>query len=426
MGDTKRLVSNTAIIFVGSSIASVFSYLFNMLMGRLLGPAQYGEMAAILSLLSILSVISGVITTITMLYVSELYGLGNLAGIKRLLKLLSRYVFFLAILFFLVGTALARPIASFFSISHIVPVVIAFSSFIFGFIIVVNKGILQGTQRFVSLTIIGVIEMILRVVLGIILVKIGLAVSGAILATVLATIAAYFITFLPINKLLGQIKNSQTAKFHFDKKDIITYSAPVFLSTLLLATLLNLDVLLVKHYFSLKDAGLYAAVSTVAKIILYLTAPIISVMFPMILEKKSKGEKHFKMLFFSLGLTVVGALLILTLYTVAPGFMIQILYGKNYTELYYLLPQLSIFILFYTLINLLANYYLAVKNFVFLIFMTLVVLLIFGWTSFFHPSISAVIRIFIVSSGLLFFLMIGYYFYIKKHQIILFLKGEHE
>ena len=135
MGDTKRLVSNTAIIFVGSSIASVFSYLFNMLMGRLLGPAQYGEMAAILSLLSILSVISGVITTITMLYVSELYGLGNLAGIKRLLKLLSRYVFFLAILFFLVGTALARPIASFFSISHIVPVVIAFSSFIFGFII---------------------------------------------------------------------------------------------------------------------------------------------------------------------------------------------------------------------------------------------------------------------------------------------------
>ncbi len=426
MGDTKRLVSNTAIIFVGSTTASVFSYLFNMLMGRMLGPAQYGEMAAILALLMIMSVGGGVITTTTMFYTGEMYGLGNFAGIKKLLKIFSKYVFALSLLFFLVGVALARPIADFFSITHVVPVIIAFTSFIFGFVVLVNRGILQGTQRFVAYSLVGIFEMVLRVLLAVLFVKIGFALSGAIAATVIAAAATYFVTFWPLSKLWQKIEKDDPAEFHFDKKEVMAYVGPVFISTLLLATLLNLDVILVKHYFPADQAGLYAALSTVGKIILYLTSPIISVMFPMIMEKKSKGEKHFKMLLFSLILTFVGALLVLSVYSVAPSLVMRILYGKGYTQLYYLLPQLGIFVLFYTLVNLLANYFLAVKNFVFLIFMIAALALVLIWTGLSHTSITTIIKIFTVSNALLFVSMIGYYLFIKRDQLSQYLKGEYE
>ena len=425
MNDNKRLFNNTVIIFVGSIAGSVFSYLFNMLMGRLLGPEKYGEMAAVLALVGIFAVVGGVVATTTMYHVSELYGFNNISGIKKLLVILTKHILAFSILFFLIGTAFSKPLSDFFSIQHIMPVIIAFSSFIFGFIILINKGILQGTQRFVAFSVIGVIEMVLRLALAIILVKIGFSVSGAILATVLATAITYFITFWPLGTLFKKVKNHEKAEFHFEKKDVLNYSWPVLASSLLLAIMLNADIILVKHYFPGPDAGLYAATSTVAKIILYVTAPIISVMFPMILEKKAKGEKHFKMFFFSLGLTALGSLLVLALYTVAPGFVMKILYGSGYTKLFYLLPQLGIFVLFYTLVNLLVNYFLAIKNFFFLIFMAVAVVVTLFWISLFHPSITAVIRIFITTNGLLFAAMIGYYLYIKKEQITQFLKGEY-
>lgn len=426
MGDTKKLFSNTAIIFVGSTTASIFSYLFNMLMGRMLGPSQYGEMAAILSLLTIVSVAGGVVTTITMFYVGEMYGLSNMAGIKKIFKIFSKYVFAFAFLLFLLGAALSKPIANFFSIEHVVPVIIAFTSFFCGFSILINKGILQGTQRFVAFSFVSILEMLLRVLIAVIAVKIGYAVSGAIAATVIATAVTYFVTFWPLSKLWQNVPDNVPVQFHFEKKDILAYSAPVFISTLLLIGLLNLDVILVKHYFASDQAGLYSAVSTVSKIILYITSPIISVMFPMILEKKSKGEKHYKMFFFSLLLTAFAALLILVLYTVAPGFVMKVLYGKNFVDYYYLLPQLGVYILFYTLVNLLANYFLAIKNFVFLAFMAVALFLVMILTSLNHTSITVIIRTFTACTALLFLSMIGYYLYIKKDQLRQYLKGEYE
>jgi len=391
----------------------------------MLGPAQYGEMAAILSLLTIVAVGGGVVMTTTMFYTGEMYGLRNFAGIKKLARIFTKFVFMMSLLFFLFGIILARPIANFFSIEHVVPVVIAFTSFIFGFVILVNKGILQATQRFVAFSLIGILEMVLRVSLAVIFVKIGFALSGAIAAAVIATALAYFATYWPLSKLWRNIKEN-TTDFHFDRREVAAYTAPVLITTLLLAMLLNLDVILVKHYFPTDQAGLYAAVSTVGKIILYLTAPIISVMFPMILEKKSQGKKHFKMLLFSLGLTAIGAALVLAIYSTVPTTVMKILYGHDFTALSYLLPQLGIFILFYTLINLLANYFLAVKNFVFLIFMFVASVLILVWTSLNHASISGIIKIFTISDALLFAAMISYYLYDKRKQLKQYLKAIYE
>lgn len=426
MGETKKFLSDSLIVFIGSTVASVFSYLFNMLMGRMLGPAQYGEMAAILSLLMIVSVGGGVITTTTMYYVGEMYGLGNYAGIRKLLQIFTRSIFFLSISFFLVGAVFAGPIAHFFGIDHVVPVIIGFSSLIFGFLIVVSRGILQGTQSFGAFTVTSILEMALRVTLAVVFVRLGFALNGAIAATVIATVITYFVTFVPLQKLWKEVTPTSSTVVHFSRKEVLTYTVPVFASALCLATLLNLDVILVKHYFPTEQAGLYAAISTVAKIILYITSPIIAVMFPMIMERRSRGEKHYKMLLFSLGLTVIGAVVILAFYNVIPALVVRILYGRGFVEFSYLLPQLGIFVLFYTLVNLLANYFLAIKNFIFLIFMVIALVLVLVWSSLSHNSLPEMISVFIISTALLFLAMIGYYLFIKKTQILQYLKGRHE
>ena len=425
MREARKLLGNSSIIFIGTMVGSVFSYIFNTLVGRWLGPSQYGEFTALMSLLMIISVGGGAVLTVTMRYSGELYALKNFQALRKLFKIFTRYLSFAGVSLFLVGLIFTKPIAHFFSIEHNVPVIIALFSFIFGFLIVVNKGILQGTQKFTAVAFVGTLESLLRLVVGLVLIKVGFQLTGAVLGSVVATIIVYFVTFIPLAKILKN-KKGQSTEFSFDKKEIINYSWPTFMVTLLMAIGLNIDVILVKHYFPAKEAGVYAAISTIAKIILYTTGPIATVMFPMISEYKIKGEKHYQLFLFSLLLTLIGAFLILGIYYVSPGRIISLLFGSQYAGSYQLLPQVGFAILLYALVNIITNYFLSIKNFFFLPFLAIIIGTQIAVIAMWHPSIEAVIKVIISTLGLLFVLLFCYYLFTKKEQIFSHLRGTNE
>ncbi|TSC93643.1 MAG: capsular polysaccharide biosynthesis protein [Candidatus Berkelbacteria bacterium Athens1014_28] len=405
MSETGKLFKNSSIVFVGTIVGSVFSYLFNMLMGRQLGPKSYGEMTALLSLLSIISVFGGAILTVAMRYFSEFQAEGDLRRMKKLLALMTRNVYFLSVGILLVLFALIKPISGYLLIDNYLPVGIAFSCLVFGLVIMVNKGFLQGVQKFSATSTIGALETFLRLTLGLLLVYFGLGLNGALSAIVLASAICYFVTFFPIQSAIAKMKIGNRAKKsygHFNKADVVKYLIPAALSSGFLALLLNLDIILVKHYFSPADAGVYSAVSTIAKIILYATAPVISVMFPMISEKQ----------------VTFGSFIILGIYALAPAKIIQILYGKEYISLFYLLPEIGLAIVLYSVINLFVNYYLAIKKFFFLWFFLLAIIFQLVAISFFHDSILIVVRLLILTFLLLFLLLFGYYIFGKRKQIL--------
>lgn len=424
MQETKKLLSNSSIIFAGTITGSFFSYLFNMLVGRWLGPENYGEFSAIMSLLMILSVGSGAVLTVAMRYSGELYALKKYQSIKKLLKIFTKYALFAGVFLLLLGLVFIKPISNFLSIKDLLPIVIALTGFIFGFLMVVNKGVLQGTQRFIPLSILGILESLLKLTFGIILIKIGMEVSGAILAVVLSGAVAYFATFVPLTKLLKN-KNDHSGSFSFDKREMLNYSWPTLITTILLVVSLNADVVLVKHYFSAEDAGTYAAISTIAKIITFLTAPVISVMFPMISEKKVIGDKHYRIFLLSIFLTLVGGLVVLGFYYVIPGTIIKILYGPQFVSFYYLLPQIGFAILLFTLINILVNYFLAIKNFVFVPIFAVILLAQYILISLNHSTIEMFIKIMILGFALIFGLLMGYYLFTKKEQLSAYFRGEY-
>jgi O-antigen/teichoic acid export membrane protein len=423
MSTTKRLIKGSSIIFTGAIVGGLFSYAFNMMMGRLMGPVNYGELTALLSLLMIVTVAGGAITTIAMRYSGELIALGHFNALIKFFRFLSRNTLYLGLTLAVLGLILLKPIANFFSISEFLPIIIILLTVVLNLLVFVNKGILQGGQKFVDLTVANTIDPILRVVIGISLVKLGLGLSGAMMAIFIAVGSSYLVTLIPLKKIF-RLASDKVEKFSFDKKEIIAYSWPTLIAAILLVLSINIDIVLVKHFFSPEEAGLYAAVSTIAKIILYITGPIIAVMFPMISEQKTKGEKHYRVFLMSLLFTLVGSVVVLGLYVLAPGKIISILYGPKFVNYYYLLPQIGVAILFYSLINLIVNYYLAIKNFVFLWFFALILVAQVVIISLWHPSLEAVVRVLILTLGGLFVLMFGYYLLQKKDQIVSFINGE--
>lgn len=424
--EAKKLIQGSGIVFIGTIVGSFFSYLFNMLTGRWLGPELYGEFTALMSLMMVLSVASGAVLTVTMKYSSDLFANKELSALNKLVKRFSKYVLVFALILFFASLLFIKPIASFFSIGSFLSIIITLSGFIFGFLIVVNRGVLQGTQSFLPLSITNALEMLLRLLIGVFLIKLGMSLPGAMSSVVLATAIIYFITLTPIKKILSQKTEKDSENFKFNKTEIINYTLPAFIATLLLVIALNIDVILVKHYFSSETAGVYAAISTIGKIILYATGPIVGVMFPMISEKKTIGEKHYKLFLFSILLTIAGGLIILGLYIIAPGTIIRVLYGSAYVTYYSLLSKVGFFILLYALVNIMANYYLAIKDFIFLYFFGAILILQFALISLEHSSLENVVKILIGTTALLFALLFGYYLITKREQIQQLLSGNAE
>jgi len=416
MSEIKKLFTNSFIIFVGTIVGSIFAYLFNMMMGRLLGPEQYGELTALMSLMMIVAAGGSAITIISMKYSADYFNQKKIAQLKKFILSFSKIVLLLGIILVLIGMLFSSVIVDFLSGVDKLALTLVLFNLIFGLLIVLNKGALQGLQRFLSVSVIGSVEMFLRLGLGLLLVYLGYQLNGAILAIILATALAYSITFWPMRDIL-QTKEKIKSDEKIDTKSILAYSWPTLIATLLLVFGINFDIIIIKHYFAPEQAGMYAAVSTIAKIIFYLTGPIATVMFPMISENISKKIKHYRLFLLSVIMTLLASLIVLGAYTVAPGKIINLLYGSSYVEFYYLLPEVGLVMVLYSLINLVVNYYLVLKNFLFLWIFSIGIIVQIILISFFHESILQVVRMFILSFSAIFVCMFVYYLYLKWDNI---------
>lgn len=419
----KKLISGSFIVTIGAFVGGVFSYLFNINIARMLGPSEYGDITTIMSLLTIASVGGGAILIVTMKYSGELFAIGKLSAIASLWKKLSSGVFILGFVIFLICLIFSKFIADIFNISSVNALIFGFSSFLISFVYIVNKGIIQGMQQFINLSVISAGEMILRFALGMFFVGLGWKIYGAIGSIVLAGIILYLYSFFPIRKIFKNFKKEQ---IKINRSELIRYSIPTIVANTLLVIGLNIDIILIKIFFSPNEAGLYAAISTVAKIILYVTTPIASVMFPIISEQKAKQLKHYKVLLFSIIATVSVGLGCLLLYYFAPWTVINILYGEQYLTYYNLLPITGLAILFYSLINLIVNYFLAISNFKFIWFFIIAIIGLLAAVWQWHFSIEIVAKQLVLFHGLVFLSMICYYLLLKKDQIVNFLQGDYE
>lgn len=409
------LISGSTVIFVGSMFASVFNYLFNLLMGRFLSVSEYGTFAALISVFNIFSVFD---IAFTMVF-SKLSA--SLAGQKKEEKIGSLFVagniwvgiFSFALCLFLV--LLSPKISQFLNVNSTSLVLIIIVALFFVFLSTVSSGVLQGLLKFYSFSFIKIISSFSRLVLGISFVLLGYKVFGAIMAFFLSSLASYIFAFYPLRKYIThKVRDGFTlSSLH---KEAYSYTIPVFLSNIGITALTSLDIILVKHYFSSTIAGQYAALSLMGRAIYYFISPISSVLFPIIAQKKERKEKLTGTLILSLILISFPVISLSIFYFTFPRFVLGFFFpGKGYMTLASLLGPFSIFIVFYTILYLLNNFYLSLgKTRVFLFsltaaFLEAMIIIIF------HNSIGQVVAGLITISFLLLISLLLYYPSVAKN-----------
>lgn len=400
------LFTGSAIVIVGTISINAINYLYHLMLGRLLGPSGYGELVALISLIGLLSIFPSPLNLVVIKYVSSNK---DKEQVNNLIRWLRVRVFQFSLLFFILIILASPFLSSFLHISNITYLLLIALSFLFSLPAVLNRAILQGFLMFKQMIYSILIENIGKFLISIVLVYLGFYLLGAMLALVISAALGCYLSFIYL-RVNNKVKITRPPLI----KKMILFAVPVMIQSFSTTSIFTSDLILVKHFFSSHEAGIYASLSTLGKIIFFGASPIATVMFPLISQKAARGENYKDIFKYSFIITLILSLVILTIYWTLPELAIILLYGKAYLEASYMLVWFGIFITLFTLSSLLVNYGLSIgKNRVVLfplIASLLQVLLIY----LFHESLMMVILISIFVTALLLAFLLIYSIYGKR------------
>lgn len=401
------VLTGSAIMIIGSNMANFFAYIYHVVFGRLLDPSLYGELAATFSITGMIASALTFIGLVIVKFVSSSDS-KNESG-----KLFSWFVTrgallggILCLLFLLFTPQLSTFL-------HINPAIVYFIGPVvfLSVITLIYKSFLQGLIQFKENILIINIEMIGKLIFGLIFVYLGFGVLGAMIGL----FVSYIVGVLLGAYFLRGYKVRKVSTVSVDTKKLFDYSLPILISSIAINSLLLLDLILVKHLFTPYEAGIYASVATLGKIIFFGTAPVASVMFPLVSKKHSQGESYTKVFLLSMGLTLCIAIGVITIFLITPDLIIQSVYGNKYDEARDYLAWYGLFILLFTLASLLLNFYLSIgkTKIISVAVITALSQVIGIW--FYHESLLQVISVSILSS-LFFFICLAVYFFKETRQ----------
>ena len=376
-----------------SAIVSVMNYLYHLFMGRMLGPHDYGVLGSLFAIIYIVTFATSTFNLVISKQVAEFKGKNQLGKIKKLINLSMKRTA-IAGIFGMVLFILATPfIADFMNIesySGIILVgVIAYASFLS----VLLSGALNGMQKFVSQNISSFTSVFLKLGVAIFLVWLGYSVNGALGAIVLGTAAGMFIAYLPLR---SQLKNSKEESI--DLKKSYRFAVPVFFASMFAIFLITLDQILVKHYFSSEQAGIYAAAGNIAKIIWFGSSFLIAPLFPKIVESKAKGKNTSNLLTKSLIYISVIIFAGCAMYFIAPTFIVNLLYGSQYLAAVPLIGMFGLALGIFSLLQILMTYNLAIEKYGFIyIFLAGIIAEVAG-IYMFHSNLGEIVKIILITN----------------------------
>lgn len=313
------IVQSSLVLLVAFGIYNAINYAFHFSMARLLTVADYGVLAVLYSLLYIFGVLSESIQTVVVKYASSQKGDGKLKSLLR--KSMRKGIMFATLLF-----VIYIPVASILAYLLEIPYLLVLLNGVLIFLMTllpINRGILQGRQRFKALGASMVTESILKVIFALALVYIGWRVYGAVLATILAMIGSLVLSW----SLLGSVRKSKEQ--NADTIGIYDYSQPVIVLMFCIFLFYSLDIIIARMVFDPDTAGMYAIASTIGKVIFLGTQPISRALFPISAasaNSKAKNREFLKNAVILLLACVFVALIALMLF---PEFLVKLFSGKT-------------------------------------------------------------------------------------------------
>lgn len=350
-------VRDGMLLFGSTTIVNAGNYAFNLILGRSLGPAAFADVNLIITLFLVVTFGTVALQMAAAKFVAGYAASDKIAQIRSLRSWLAwrAWLFGLALLALF---GLGAPFWQyFFQTASFWPFVIFALGVPCYFALGVDRGILQGQTRFGVLALNYQAEMWARLMIAVALVLLGWSVYGAVAALTISIVLAWLLAVrstwsLPAADALDADERSRVTRF----------VGPVIAALVGQILINNSDVLIVKHFFDATDAGRYAALALIGRIVFFATWSIVTVLFPMVAQRHQRGEAHRHLLYVALGVVIAISLCIVAATLFVPELIVVVLFGSEYTSIAPLLGLYAIATALYALANVVISYRLSLDN----------------------------------------------------------------
>ncbi|MEM5539170.1 oligosaccharide flippase family protein [Olleya sp. AS48] len=366
------------------------NYLYNLILGRVLGPAQFADAAVLITFLLVLSFVAMTFQLVTAKFsvvfendtfknfISKIYKNATIVG----LGLGALIIVFANQLQALFNTSSS----SMFTIFGIgVPLY---------FLMSVNRGVFQGKKEFKSLSITYQAEMLSRLVITLALIFLFDIQSSVVIAVgILISFGFGLVPFkfknLNFKKTIA-IEASQSKQV----KSFFIITAFYEFTQIIIN---NSDILLVKHYFDAYDAGLYASLALIGRIVYFVAWMFVMLLLPTVVQLKKEGKATAPILFKYVGYIAAIATAIVIGCALFPETAITILFGDSYLTMAPLLWKYALATGLFAISNIFAYYYLSLDRYIPVVISGVFGMLQMGLVIFFHDSLEQVVHMQIIA-----------------------------
>ena len=401
---SSELGRGAIILLVMINIYNVLNFAFHFSMARLLGPADYGILAVLMSLVYVFGAPSEAIQSVVTKYTSRFNIKDEKSKIKFLITYLLKSGFKIGGVIFVLLEIFSIWFSGIVKVNY--GLIFLTNVLIFtAFFLPISRGVLQGRKKLFLLGTSMILESGLKLFLAIAFVIIGFQELGAIGGVLVSSFIVFIISLYFSNDIFSSKGKS------VDLKNLKFESIAYFVSMFVVLIMFSLDIFLARRFFSEDLAGKYSVLSMLGKMIYFGTLGVSKAMFPLTSEKHEKNESSggiFKKSIFLIGgLCLIGILI----YYLFPELIVKILYGNQYLEIAPYLVYSAIALSFLSLSNLVFNYCLStnrLRRIWFLLCFPILEIILF---MFFHETIFQYILAFMCSNIIMF---IGSFFVIKR------------
>jgi O-antigen/teichoic acid export membrane protein len=313
-----RIFSGSVVLLSGSGLTTAINLAYNIVVARFLGPKGFGQATVVYTILTLISAVTLSFQIISAKTVAQQRSLEGKAAVYRGFH---RTAWGCGVLIALILLAFQRPIADYLNLPG--PALVALLAIGVAFYVPLGcrRGYIQGIYGFRRLATNLVIEGAFRLGGSVLLVLLGMGVEGVIAANSAAVVVAY-LTAAP--RLAGRVPNPLRLSYALRE----TSQAIIFFAGQVLIN--NCDIVLVKHFFSANEAGLYAAVAMVGRVIFAFSSSVVNSMFPLVAGTRDEERRDFRVIATSLSLVlVIGSALAIGL-AIAPAGMWTALFGSGF------------------------------------------------------------------------------------------------
>ncbi|MCK8521336.1 oligosaccharide flippase family protein [Aquimarina sp. D1M17] len=370
------------------------NYLYNLLLGRILGPQQFADAALLITFLLVLSFIAMTFQLST----AKFSVLFENSIFKNFINIIYKYATLTGIVFGILIVAFSNQLQTLFNTQTSLMFILFGIGVPLYFIMSVNRGFFQGSKKFEKLAITYQGEMISRLLITLLLIytinlQSSILVSlGIALSFMFGLIPFHAKDINPIKKYtLPSAENKYILRF-------FTLTAFYELSQIIIN---NSDILLVKHYFETYDAGLYASLALIGRVVYFVAWMFVMLLLPKVVQLQKEGVSTAPILFkYVFYITLLSSSIVIGCYFF-PELVINIMFGKQYISIAPLLWKYAIATSLFAISNIFAYYFLSLDQYIPVIISSLLGILQVVLIILFHNSLLQVVIMQIVAMTIL-------------------------